>query len=58
VLPLIAVPPTARIAAPMIGSMVVLTLIVIPAIYALVKQFSLGRRGKSPAAVPAAAPAE
>ncbi len=49
-----------RIAVPMIGGMVsstVLTLIVIPAIYALVKQFGLGR-GKSRAAVLAAVPAE
>jgi len=37
-----------RIAAPMVGGMVsstVLTLIVIPAIYALVKQISLQRKG-------------
>ncbi|MDP3745217.1 MAG: efflux RND transporter permease subunit, partial [Methylotenera sp.] len=39
-----------RIAAPMVGGMVsstVLTLIVIPAIYALVKQISLQRKGAS-----------
>ena len=37
-----------RIAAPMVGGMVsstVLTLIVIPALYALVKEFSLRRKG-------------
>jgi Cu(I)/Ag(I) efflux system membrane protein CusA/SilA len=48
-----------RIAVPMIGGMVsstVLTLIVIPAIYALVKQVGLGR-SKDHAIAPAAAPA-
>jgi Cu(I)/Ag(I) efflux system membrane protein CusA/SilA len=37
-----------RIAAPMVGGMLsstVLTLIVIPALYALVKEFSLRRKG-------------
>jgi copper/silver efflux system protein len=46
-----------RIAVPMIGGMVsstILTLIVIPAVYALVKGFGLTREG----AVPAAAAAE
>jgi Cu(I)/Ag(I) efflux system membrane protein CusA/SilA len=47
-----------RIAAPMVGGMIsstVLTLAVIPAIYGLVKQWELGRRGVRPAAAPAAA---
>jgi len=39
-----------RIAAPMVGGMIsstILTLIVIPAIYGLVKEFSLRREGSS-----------
>jgi copper/silver efflux system protein len=46
-----------RIAAPMVGGMVsstVLTLIVIPAIYALVKEFSINRGGTPPASQVAA----
>jgi Cu(I)/Ag(I) efflux system membrane protein CusA/SilA len=43
-----------RIAAPMVGGMVsstILTLCVIPALYALVKQWELGRRGRDAAAL-------
>jgi Cu(I)/Ag(I) efflux system membrane protein CusA/SilA len=46
-----------RIAAPMVGGMVsstILTLVVIPAIYALVKQYGLGRGSKSAGQRPAA----
>ncbi|MDO8504209.1 MAG: efflux RND transporter permease subunit, partial [bacterium] len=47
-----------RIAAPMVGGMVsatILTLIVIPAIYALVKEFSIRRGGTQPGSQPNAA---
>ena len=50
-----------RIAAPMVGGMIsstVLTLCVIPALYALVKQWQLRREARQPDAVPAAATAE
>jgi copper/silver efflux system protein len=50
-----------RIAAPMVGGMVsstVLTLVVIPAIYAIVKQWEVGRERKNAPAVPVPAPAE
>src|SRR3546814_4338009 len=45
-----------RIAAPMVGGMVsstVLTLVVIPALYSLVKQRQLARRPPTPVALPA-----
>ena len=44
-----AAPAVRRIAAPMVGGMIsatILTLIVIPAIYALVKEFTLRREGR------------
>jgi len=44
-----------RIAAPMVGGMIsstVLTLIVIPALYGLVKEFALTRRATAPALAP------
>jgi len=50
-----------RIAAPMVGGMIsstVLTLCVIPALYAIVKQWQLRREARQPDAVPAAATAE
>src|SRR3546814_255184 len=48
-----------RIAAPMVGGMVsstVLTLVVIPALYSLVKQRQLARRPPTPVALPAEVP--
>jgi len=44
-----------RIAAPMVGGMVsstVLTLVVIPALYSLIKQWQLARKPATPAALP------
>ncbi|QOW18439.1 efflux RND transporter permease subunit [Lysobacter ciconiae] len=50
---------TRRIAAPMVGGMAsstVLTLVVIPVIYALVKQYQLARKASAPTALPAELP--
>ncbi|WP_261998255.1 efflux RND transporter permease subunit, partial [Stenotrophomonas sp. Ste96] len=48
-----------RIAAPMLGGMVsstVLTLVVIPALYSLIKQRQLARKLPTPAALPVEVP--